>query len=69
MKTGFNIAIVCVIASLCIAAVAITALAQGHDGTLVALSFAALGAIPAGIIGYAIKKLQNSKIDKIKGDE
>jgi len=69
MRTGFNVAIVCVIASLCIAAVAITALAQGRDGTLVALSFTALGAIPAGIIGYAVKKLQNSKTDKKEGGE
>jgi len=69
MRTGFNIAIVCIVALLCIAAVAIVALSQGLDGTIVALSFAALGAIPAGIIGWAIKKFQNSKTSKIKESE
>lgn len=57
MKVGFNIAIICIVALLCIAAVAITGLAMGHDGTIVALSFTALGAIPAGIITWLVLKI------------
>lgn len=57
MKVGFNIAMICVMALLCIAAVTITGLAMGHNSTLVALSFTALGAIPAGIITWLVLKV------------
>jgi len=57
MKIGLNIAMICVVALLCIAAVTITGLAMGHNGTLVSLSFTALGAIPAGIITWLVLKV------------
>lgn len=57
MKIGFNIAMICIVALLCIAAVTITGLAMGHNGTLVSLSFTALGAIPAGIITWLVLKV------------
>ena len=58
MKIGWNIAMVCITAVLCTAAIAITGLAMGHDGTLVALSFTAVGAIPASLITYMVVKMQ-----------
>ncbi len=57
VKIGFNIAMVCIVALLCIAAVTITGLAMGHNGTLVALSFTALGAVPAGIITWLVLRI------------
>jgi len=57
MRIGFNIAMICIVALLCIAAVTITGLAMGHNGTLVSLSFTALGAIPAGIITWLVLKV------------
>ncbi|GAI55174.1 unnamed protein product, partial [marine sediment metagenome] len=38
MKIGFNIAMICIVALLCIAAVAVTGLAMGYDGTIVSLA-------------------------------
>ena len=62
MKINFNIAVVCIVALLCIAAVTITGLAMGHDGMLVSLSFVALGAIPASVITwFRTKKTENGK--------
>jgi len=58
MKIGWNIALVSIVAILCTAAIAITGLAMGHDGTLVALSFTAVGAIPASLITYMVVKMQ-----------
>lgn len=58
MKIGWNIAMVCITAVLCTTAIAITGLAMGYDGTLVALSFTAVGAIPASLITYMVVKLQ-----------
>lgn len=58
MKVGWNIAMVCITAVLCTTAIAITGLAMGHNGTLVALSFTAVGAIPASIITFLIVKQQ-----------
>lgn len=63
MKVGFNIALVCIIALLCIAAVAITGLATGHNGTIIALAFAALGAIPASLITWLVRRNQEKKKD------
>lgn len=60
MKVGFNIALVCMVALLCTTAIAITGLAMGHNGTLVALSFTAVGAIPASLITYMIVKKQTT---------
>jgi len=57
VKIGFNIAMICVVALLCIAGVTITGLAMGHNGTLVSLSFTALGAIPAGIITWLVLRV------------
>jgi len=68
MKIGFNIAMVCIIALLCIAAIAITGLALGHNGTLVAMSFAAVGAIPAGLIAWGTARIQNGRDKKRKED-
>jgi len=61
VKVGFNIALVCIIALICIAAVAITGLATGHNGTIIALAFAALGAIPASLITWFIRRDQEKK--------
>ena len=69
MRVGFNIAMICVVALLCIAAVAITAIASGLDGTITALAFTALGAIPAGIIAWLMAKAQNKKDEKVEGGE
>lgn len=67
MRLGFNIAMICIVALLCITAVAITGLAMGHNSTIVALSFTALGAIPAGIIAWLTARKQNRKDEKLKG--
>ena len=69
MRIGFNIAMICVVALLCIAAVAITGIASGHDGTVIALAFTALGAIPAGVIAWLTARAQNRKDVKLKGGE
>jgi len=69
MKIGFNIALVCIIALLCIASVAITAIAMGHDGTLASLTFTALGAIPAGLITYLVMKGNKTNNNKKKESE
>lgn len=61
MKVGFNIAIVCIVALLCIAAVAVTGLAMGHNGTILALAFTALGAIPASLITWLVRRDQEKK--------
>jgi len=61
VRVGFNIALVCIVALLCIGAVAVTGLAMGHNGTLVALSFTALGAIPAGLITWLVTKGKEKK--------
>ena len=58
MKIGWNIAMVCVTAVICTTAIAITGLAMGHNGTLVALSFTAVGAVPASLITYMVVKQQ-----------
>jgi len=52
MKIGFNIAMVCIVALICIGAVTITGLAMGYNGTVISLSFVALGAIPASLITW-----------------
>jgi len=67
VRVGFNIAIICIVALLCIAAVTITALAMGLDGTIVSLSFTALGAIPAGIITWLVLKVTKGKEDTKEG--
>jgi len=69
LKVGFNIALVCVIALICIAAVAITGLAMGHDGTVVALAFTALGAVPASLITWIVRKNHEKHQDTKKGGE
>lgn len=61
MKIGFNIALICIVALICIAAVAVTGLAMGHNGTVIALSFVALGAIPASIITWLRTKHTEKK--------
>jgi len=61
MRVGFNIAMVCVVALICIAAVAITALALGINGTVTMLAFTALGAIPASIITWLVKSKTEAK--------
>jgi len=67
MKIGWNIAMVCITAVLCTAAIAITGLAMGHDGTLVALSFTAVGAIPASLITYLVVKQRERHQDTENG--
>jgi len=52
MKIGFNIAMVCIVALICVGAVTITGLAMGYNGTILSLSFVALGAIPASLITW-----------------
>lgn len=52
VRIGFNIAMVCIVALLCIGAVTITGLAMGYNGTVLSLSFVALGAIPASLITW-----------------
>ena len=59
-RIGWNIACVCIIALLCITAVACTALASGHDGLLASAAFTLLGAIPAGV-AVKIKKDRDNK--------
>ena len=66
MKIGWNLACVCIVTVVCIAAVAVTGLAMGHDGTLVALAFTALGAIPAGLIAWGIGRGKTSSETKKK---
>jgi len=66
MKIGFNIAIVCIVALLCIAAIAITGLAMGHNGVLAATGFAAVGAIPGGLIAWGTARIQNGRDKKKK---
>jgi len=66
MKIGWNLACVCVVALLCLAAIAITGLAMGHNGTLMALAFTAVGAIPAGLIAWGTARIQNGKDKKKK---
>ncbi|MBA7578927.1 hypothetical protein ES708_20793 [subsurface metagenome] len=61
MTLGFNIAAICITALICIAAVAITGLAMGHNSTLISLSFTALGAIPAGIITWLVLKVTKGR--------
>jgi len=68
VKVGFNIAIICIVATLCIAAIAITGLAMGHDGTIVSLAFTAVGAIPAGIITWLVLKVTKGKEHTKEGD-
>ena len=68
MKIGFNVAMVCIIALLCLAAIAITGLVMGYDGILATTSFAAVGAIPAGLIAWGTARIQNG-IDKKKKEE
>jgi len=58
MRVDWNIACVCIVTVICIAGVAITALAKGLDGIIVSLAFTALGAIPAGLITWGIMKAQ-----------
>lgn len=68
MKIGFNIAMVCIVALICIAAVTITGLGMGYNGTVIALSFVALGAIPASIITwFRTKKSASDKPTKNGG--
>jgi len=69
MRVGFNIAMICIVALLCIAAVTITGLAMGHDGTLVSLSFTAMGAIPAGIITWLVLKVTKGHTNSKNGGE
>ena len=69
MKIGWNLACVCIVTVTCIAAVAITALLRGLDGTIVSLSFTALGAIPAGLITWGVMKLQKNNTTKKKESE
>lgn len=66
MKVNWNLALVCIIALLCIAAVAITGLSCGHDGTIISLAFTALGAIPAGLIAWGVARTQNKSETKEK---
>lgn len=68
MRVGFNIAIICIVALLCIAAVTITGLALGIDGTVISLSFTAMGAIPAGIITWLVLKVTKGKEHTKEGD-
>ena len=69
MKIGFNIAMICIVALLCLTAIAITGLAMGHNGTLMALAFTAVGAIPAGLIAWGTARIQNGKDKKKKEGE
>lgn len=69
MKIGFNIAMVCITAVLCTTAIAITGLAMGHNGTLVALSFTAVGAIPGSLITYMVVKKQKKNGQNDVGGE
>jgi len=54
---------------ICIAAVAIVGLFTGHDGTMIALAFTALGAIPAGLITWGVMKIQARNGTKKKESE
>ena len=68
MKVGFNIAMVSIVALIVIGAITITGLAMGHDGTVLALSFVAVGAIPASLITwFRTKHTNNSKTTKNGG--
>ena len=68
MKIGFNIAMVCIVALICIGAITITGLGMGYDGTVLALSFVAVGAIPASLITWMrTKPTSNSKKTKNGG--
>ena len=69
MKVDWNIACVCIVTVICIAAVAITGVMSGHDGTMIALSFTALGAVPAGLITWGVMRIQKNNEVKKKGVE
>jgi len=69
MRVDWNIACVCIMSIVCIAAVAIAGLLTGHDGTLVALAFTALGAVPAGLITWGVMKIQARNGTKKKESE
>jgi len=69
MKIGFNIAMVCIVALICIAAVAVTGLAMGYNSTVLSLSFVALGAIPASLITWLrTRQPANKKQTKKEGE-
>lgn len=61
VRIGFNIALVCIVALICIGAVTVTGLAMGYNGTVIALSFVALGAIPASLITWLRTKHTEKK--------
>ena len=69
MRVDWNIACVCIMTVICIAAVAIVGLFTGHDGTMIALAFTALGAVPAGLITWGVMKLQAKNGTKKKESE
>jgi len=69
MRVDWNIACVCIMAIVCIAAVAIAGLFTGHDGTMIALAFTALGAVPAGLITWGVMKIQAKNGAKKKESE
>ena len=66
MRVDWNIACVCIMTIICIAAVAIAGLFTGHDGTMIALAFTALGAVPAGLITWGVMKAQAKNKTKEK---
>ena len=69
MRVDWNIACVCIMTIICIAAVAIAGLFTGHDGTMIALAFTALGAVPAGLITWGVMRIQAKNKTKEKGVE
>ena len=69
MKVDWNIACVCIVTTICVSSVAIVGLWAGHDGTMIALAFTALGAIPAVLITWGTMRIQANNKAKKKESE
>jgi len=60
VKLGFNIAIVCIVTSLCITSLLIVAVANGHDGAMITGGCATLIGIPTYLVTKFVYKKQSS---------
>lgn len=69
MRLGFNIAIVCIIAMLCVTAIVIVAVANGFDSALITGGIASLIGIPTFLITKITveRKYRNATIKRSPG--
>ncbi|GAJ00426.1 unnamed protein product [marine sediment metagenome] len=56
MRLGFNIAIVCIVTVLCVTALLIVAVANGHNSALITGGCATLVGIPTAILTFFATK-------------